>query len=145
MVIFPLDTVTLFNREYDVDMETETWLPTVLNNVNLQISKGANIEKNGLSDADSVRLFLDESSTSKKFLMPKEWGNLGALNKANYYTAASDESHPDFFVKGDLSELNIAGIDNLYEYMLKNYDDVYRVTTVDRYEKVMAHMEIGGK
>ena len=34
--------------------------------------------------------------------------------------------------------------ENAYEWMHENFDDVYKVTTVDKYEDILPHFEVGG-
>ncbi len=139
MVLFGNDVVTVFNRYFDDDTETEKWFPTLLTNVNLVITNGMNIEKSGLESADKVKLFLDEKASTIPFLSKRMWNALS--NKTEGFTFQEGE---DFFVKGDFINIQIPDEDFL-EYMLNTYDDVFRVTTVDVFENVMPHMEVGGK
>lgn len=139
MVVFGNDTVTLFNRVWDDENETETWLATVLIKCNLVATKGRNISKSGLENADTVKLYVDTAEQAHEYVKPKEYESLA--DKSNIYTFTPQI---DFIVKGDVSTETSLD-EGFFEYMLNKYDDVYRVTTVDEYTEVMAHLEVGGK
>jgi len=143
MVVFGNKIVTVFNRHFDSLTEEETWIPTVLNNVNLVVTKGANIRNSGIENADTSTLFLDEDSIPKEkvYLPPKEYGNLTLEDKRKYFTF---QQTIDFYVAGDVSDVETI-TSGFFEYMVNHYDNVFRVTTVDEYKDVMPHMEIGGK
>lgn len=96
--LFYNDTVTLFNCFCDPDTEEEKCYLTLLENVNLVETKGANVTKSGMDSADAVKLYVD-----------LEIPDSGA-----------------------------------YEWAHDNLDSVYKITTVDKYEDVMPHFEIGG-
>lgn len=139
MVIFGNKTVTLFNRVWDDDSETESWLSTVLTSVNVVATQGANISKSGLSDADTVKLYVDLSGQSKKYVQPKEYASMTDRSNVLTFTPQTD-----FFVVGDKSSVPSTEA-GFFDHMVNTYDDVYRITTVDVYEDVMPHIEVGGK
>lgn len=134
------DTVTVYNKYTNSD-GTETWLPTVLTDVNLVLTHGANVSASGMSDADSAKLFIGYENLLKKYKEPMEWAKLSNSEKAKTFTFASGT---DFFVRGDTSEETPLA-DGFYQYMKKNYDGVFKVSNVDYYTDIMPHMEIGGK
>lgn len=138
--LFYNDTVTLFNRFYDPDTDEEKYYPTLLENVNLVETKGANVTKSGLDSADAAKLFIDPGELSKKYMDPKEWDALPETEKANHITF-----HPtdDFFIKGDQTSLELPK-SCVYEWAHDSMDSVYKVTTVDKYEDIMPHFEVGG-
>ena len=141
-VIFGNDTVTVFNRYFDIITEEEMWFPTLLKGVNLVSTKGANISKSGLNDADTARLFIDvDSVENKTYHTPKLWNQLTVEDKANAFTFQTDT---DFFVKGDLTDVEPFE-NNFFEWVLNHYDYVFKVSTVDEYSDVLPHLEIGGK
>ena len=140
MVLFGNKVVTVFNKHFDAITEEETWIPTVLNNVNLSITRGANVEKTGLESADTCKLFVDSTATEKSYIAPIEWNKKTFDEKSNFYTFGNE----DFFVEGDLSEVTILD-SNFLEWMMSHYDNVFRVTTIDRYVDVLPHLEVGGK
>ncbi len=138
--LFYNDTVTLFNRFYDPDTDEEKYYPTLLENVNLAETKGANVTKSGMDSADTSKLFIDLGTLPKKYMEPKAWDALSEAEKANYITF-----HPtdDFFIKGDQTSLELPE-SCVYEWAHDAMDSVYKVTTVDKYEDIMPHFEVGG-
>lgn len=140
-VIFGNDTVTVFNRYFDTITEEEKWFVSLLKNVNLVVTQGANITASGLADADTARLFLDKTACVKEYMSPKEWKNLPEEDKPMAYTF---QTETDFFVKGDLTDIEVFE-NGFFEWVLSHYDYVYRVSTVDEYTDVLPHLEIGGR
>lgn len=140
MGLFYNDTVTLFNRFYDPDTDETKYYPTLLENVNLVETKGANVTKSGLDSADAAKLFIDLGELSKKYMDHKAWDALPEAEKENHITF-----HPtdDFFIKGDQTSLELPG-SCVYEWAHDYMDSVYKVTTVDKYEDIMPHFEVGG-
>lgn len=49
----------------------------------------------------------------------------------------------DFFIKGDHTDATLPEND-AYQWMLDHCDDCYRVTTIDKYEDILPHFEVGG-
>lgn len=138
--LFYNDTVTLFNYFCDPDTEEEKYYPTLLERVNLVETKGANVTKSGMDSADAVKLFVDLGKIPKPYMEPKAWDALPDDEKPNYITF-----HPtdDFFINGDHTDLEIPESE-AYGWAHDNLDSVYKVTTVDRYEDIMPHFEVGG-
>lgn len=143
MGFFDNKIVTLFNRSFNAKTEEETYYPTLLEGVDLVETKGANVSKSGMDSADAVKLyidFVDANKTFKPYLPPKEWENLPDKCKQNFITFISTK---DFFVKGDHADVELPE-ENAYEWMHETFDDVYKVTTVDKYEDILPHFEVGG-
>ena len=69
--LFYNDTVTLFNYFCDPDTEEEKCYLTLLENVNLVETKGANVTKSGMDSADAVKLFVDLGKIPKPYMEPK--------------------------------------------------------------------------
>lgn len=138
--LFYNDTVTVFNRYMNPDSGADEFYPTLLANVNLVETKGANVTKSGMDSADAAKLFVDPLTLKKAYIEPKIWDALPDEEKTNYITF-----HPadDFFVKGDQTALELPE-SGAYEWVHDNMDSVYKVTTIDRYEDIMPHFEIGG-
>lgn len=143
MVVFGNDTITLFNRFFDDETESETWTANVLKNVNVVETHGRNIDKSGMKEADSVKVFLDSDSypSEKVYTDPKEWSRMGNTERTSAFTIAPSE---DFFVVGDLSGLEPTE-EGFFQFVKDTFDRVYAITTVDFFDDVMPHIEIGGK
>lgn len=138
--IFYNKTVTVYNKTTDELMGNETWYATVLKNVRLLVTKGANISKSGMDSADAASLYVKPEllpEGSKSYLKPKEWQN--SEEKEKYFTFTGGE---DFFVEGDTSTEEILE-DGFFSYMKEKYDNCFKVTNVDKYD-LIPHLEVGG-
>lgn len=140
MGFFDNKTVTLFNRSFNAETEEETYYPTLLEGVDLVETKGANVSKSGMDSADAAKLFVCIGDVNKTYMEPKAWDALTEDEKKNYVTFHSTE---DFFVKGDQAAVDLPETD-AYEWMRNNFDDVYKVTNIDKYEDILPHFEVGG-
>lgn len=140
MGFFDNKTVTLFNCSVNPGTDKETYYPTLLEGVDLVETKGANVSKSGMDSADAVKLYIDFANVVKQYLLPKAWDALPEEEKQNYITFHSTE---DFFVKGDHTDVELPE-EYAYEWMHENFDDVYKVTTIDKYEDILPHFEVGG-
>lgn len=140
MGFFDNKTVTLFNRSFNAETEEETYYPTLLGGVDLVETKGANVSKSGMNSADAAKLFVCIGDVNKTYMEPKAWDALTEDEKKNYITFHSTE---DFFVKGDQAAVDLPETD-AYEWMRNNFDDVYKVTNIDKYEDILPHFEVGG-
>lgn len=137
--IFYNKTVTVYNR-YEDDNENECWIPTVLKNVRLLATKGANVSKSGMDSADAAKLHVKFEllpEGTKEYIGPKAWKN--SSEKEKYFTFSGGE---DFFVEGDTSSEPVQST-NFLSYMQQKYDNCFSVTNVDRYE-LIPHLEVGG-
>lgn len=140
--VFYNKTVTVYNRSASGLMGQEVWYPTVLENVRLLVTKGANVSKSGMESADTARLHIRPDmlpENSKQYLPAKQWARLSDTEKEVYFTFQSGE---DFFVEGDTSYEQPQEND-FFGYMKARYDNCYAVTNVDRYE-LIPHLEVGG-
>ena len=135
--------ITIWNKHTDGVWKNEIWIPTVIENVRLLVSKGNNIMKSGLDNADSARLhIMDGISIPEKEYMPfVEWRNISPDNKKKYFTL--DSENDSFFVEGDVSTLDASGKDNFFDYVKRNYNNCFRITKVDRFE-IIPHYEVWG-
>ena len=133
--------VTIYNKYMDSITGYEIWLPTLIENVDYTATQGANITKSGLSTADAVTVFINYSALPKPYKTPKEWQALTAEDKAKYVTFTQGT---DFFIFGD-STSNVITTKGFFLDMQKRYSDCYKVTTVDRYDDILPHFEIGCK
>lgn len=137
-----IDTVTIFNYYEDKKQGIAMWYPTVLDGVELQVTKGINISKSGNDKADSASLHIKINPDIRQiYKRPMEYKALE--DKQGYFTLKPD----DFFLSGsyDNAPINEEDYPNgFFEYMKANYDDVYNITTVDVF-KTIPHFEVGGK
>lgn len=139
--IFYNKTVTVYNKTTDDLMGTETWYTTVLRNVRLLVTKGANISKSGMDSADAASLHVKPELLQdgcKEYLPAKEWQRMPDKCKEFFFTFVSGE---DFFVEGDTSGEEYT--EEFFTYMKEKYDNCFKVTNVDRYE-LIPHLEVGG-
>lgn len=144
------DTVTIFNRYESKMLGTFTWYPHILRNVDLNVDKGANIEKTGLASADKAKLHIKYHLRDGKkmigdseYLQPKEWDN--QTNDSYSQTITFTEGE-DFFLLGEYPETPINDDDyreGFYSYINSKRDDVFKITTVGMYS-LIPHFEIGG-
>ena len=154
-----IDTITLFNRKKG--RHGDTWHPTVLHGVNINLDKGAIIKTYGPESDDQVILNIrysgDHIITSNNpmndyeplfytWLPPKEWQKLDDMSGS--VTFASGTAF-DFFWIGEWEGGSVIYDDNygdmsFYDYMLQNYDFVFAITSVGYYS-IIPHFEIAGR
>lgn len=149
------DTITLFNA-YKDKTKAVHWYPSVLHNVKRNMDKAAIIAKYGAESQDkavlNVRYQIVDGNKmigDKKWLPPKEWSRQATEFLADSITFADGQNF-DFFYVGDWgSEEPIAddayGVDGFYNYMNKQYDYVFAVSSVGGPYSVIPHFEILGK
>ena len=144
-------TVTLYNAITDTETLELTYNITLLSGVFLDIGKGSNIQKTGLADADSAKLYIpfDVDATDaitgepKVYIEPKLFRKLP--DKTGFWTleTGGTSSGVDcFFAKGEV--VSDKGIRDLK----KQYDYVFDVSTVDLRDfgsQRMQHWQVGGK
>lgn len=136
MGFFDNKTVTVFNRIVDPDTGAVTYLPTVLEDVDLVIKRSKTASSDGQKDADAATLFVDGIENFRK---PREWEALPEEERQQYFTF---RPQMDFFVSGDLKE-EYGG--QSYEEMRALHDDCYMITGVDYFEDILPHIEVGGR
>lgn len=147
------DTVTLFNRK-EGD-EGDTWFPTVLRNVQLNMDKAAILAKYGPNAADAavlnIRYIQDGENkmvAHKRWLPPKEWERSKEHGETITFTPGD---RFDFFWLGDWgSEEPVHDADyfsdtDFYTYMNRTHDYVFAVSSVGGPYSVIPHFEILGK
>jgi hypothetical protein len=147
------DTITLFNRKPGERGQPDTWYPTVIHNVNLNIDRAAIIAKYGASSQDNAVLHIQyqqkngeitivcDSETEKQWMPPKSWDKT-----VDSITFASGTNF-DFFWQGQwnggiVSDEDYAG--GFYDHMNHTYDYVFAISSVAMYS-VIPHFEIMGK
>lgn len=144
-------TVTIYNAHENAQTQKTEYNITVLNGVFLDISKGANVAKTGLENADAAKLFIPFSvkarngltGQAQRYAKPKEYER--AEDKSGLWTLRTSGSTSPaacFFAKGEIVEKGG------YQKINGDYDDVYRVSSVDVRDfgsPDMHHWQVGGK
>ena len=147
------DTITLFNRK-EGD-EGDTWYPTVLHNVQLNMDKAAILAKYGADSADNAALNVrytrdgeNKVVENKLWRPPKLWEQLLEPKSALTFTSGN---RFDFFWLGDWgSEEPVQDADyfsdtDFYTYMNRTHDYVFAISSVGGPYSVIPHFEIMGK
>lgn len=141
--------ITLFNRKPGERGQGDTWYPTVIKGVNLNIDRAAILAKYGAEAKDNAVLHIRYTKDGENILVagkpwipPKAWdGTKDSL------TFASGNQF-DFFWEGEWSGGAVAdsnyGSEGFYGYMNRVYDYVFAVSSVAMYS-VIPHFEIMGK
>lgn len=127
--VFYAKTATIWNKAMDGVWETETWFPCVIQNVRIQDSRGANIQKSGIEQADRVRLHISDavSRPDLPYAKPEEWvpGDSYTLDEQTFFSVgdtSEEEPNKEFFERSD----------------------VFHVSSVDRYD-LIPHFEVWGR
>ena len=133
------DTVTIFNRLRRNG--TDTWYPTVLHGVDLNVDSAAIRKAYGAETHDRAKLHVMYAPGlivgGKQYYLPKDWAGMGIT--------FHDGDLFDFFWEGEWTETvnDEDYTDGFFNYMKKNYDMVFAITSVARYS-VIPHFEIMG-
>ena len=147
------DTITLFNRK--PGDKGDTWYPTVLRNVHLNVDKLAILSKYGSNAQDNASLHVRYVQDGEKkmvggkpWLPPKQWKNLPDPSEAITF---ADGAQFDFFWLGDwrdkkpVPDVEYAFDTDFYTYMNKNHDFVFAISSIGGPYSVVPHFEIMGK
>lgn len=147
------DTITIFNRK--IDDNGDYWFPTVLHNVHLNTDRAAILARYGESTQDTATLnvryrLVDGVAMigDKTWLPPKEWEKLDDVSQ--HITFKSGDTF-DFFIKGEWPGVNpisndeYMDLNGFYNYMNKEYDFVFAVSSVGGPYSVIPHFEIMGR
>lgn len=147
------NTITLFNRREGV--EGDTWYPSVLRNVQVNMDRAAILEKYGATSSDSAVLhvrYRDENGhkmiSGKRWLPPKEWESTGDYANSVTFTTGT---RFDFFWVGDwgnedpVRDTDFFADTDFYTYMNRTHDFVFAVSSVGGPYSVIQHLEIMGK
>lgn len=143
------DTITLFNRKPGDRGKPDTWYPTVIRNVNLNIDRAAILAKYGAESQDNAMLSIRYSKkdgeiqiAGKPWMPPKEW------DKTEDSLTFTGGTNFDFFWKGEWTGGIVSdsdyGDEGFYNYMNREHDYVFAVSSVAMYS-VIPHFEIMGK
>lgn len=147
------DTITLFNRKES--REGDTWYPTVIHNVDLNMDKAAVVKKYGPESQDRAVLHIRYTQSGKEKVIagkpwkpPKEWEKLEEKQQAITFT---DGDRFDFFWLGDwgnsepVKDIDYVSDTDFYTYMNRTHDYVFAISSVGGPYTVIPHFEITGK
>lgn len=147
------NTITLFNRKRGNSSTGDTWYPTVIRNVNLNIDRAAIRAKYGTESQDNCMLFIQfcrkngeiritcDEKTEKPWMPPKTWDK----------TVDSLTFNPDgdFFWLGEWTEGIVSdkdySPDGFYGHMNRVHDYVFAISSVGGPYSVIPHFEVMGK
>lgn len=143
------DTVTLFNRKPGRRGEGDTWYPTVIKDVNLNIDRAAILAKYGSESQDTAMLSIKYQRdgdavtvAGKPWMPPKEW------DKTEDSLTFTPGTSFDFFWAGEWDGGIVTdeeyGDEGFYNYMNRTHDYVFAISSVAQYS-VIPHFEIMGK
>ena len=134
------DTVTIFNRLRRNG--TDTWYPTVLHGVDLNVDSAAIRKAYGADSNDRAKLHIAYANGivigGKQYYLPENWTGDGIT--------FHDGDLFDFFWEGEWTGGNVNDEDyrdGFFNYMKKNHDMVFAITSIARYS-VIPHFEIMG-
>ena len=142
--------VTIYNA-YESENLDLAYNITVIKGVLMDESRGTNIAKSGLSDADTVTLFIPFSAKAvdgvagveRTYLPPKAF--YSSTSKDEHWTldtGGQSSGVASFFVKGRVVD------SGSYSSLRSRYDAVYNVSSVDIRDfgtPDMQHFQVGGK
>ena len=145
------DTITLFNR-IPGGNAGDSFYPTVIKNVNLNIDRAAILAKYGPDTKDSAVLHIRYRNKDGEIVIvcdsvkEKSWRSPKAWNKTGETLTFNPDG--DFFIKGEWDGGIVSdvehGPDGFYAKMNREHDYVFAVSSVAQYS-VVPHFEIMGK
>lgn len=142
------DTITLFNRKPGNAKTGDSWHPTVIKNVNLNIDRAAIMAKYGQESKDGASLFVRYKQDGKKkriagkeWVPPKQWnGDPGTMTFS---------TEGDFFWLGEwtggITNDSDYNSESFYGYMNRTRDYVFAISAVGGPYSVIPKFEIMGK
>ena len=141
------DVLTLFNRKPGDRGGPDTWLPTVIKGVNINIDRAAILTKYGAQCQDkavvNIRYEMRGGQivvAGKRFQTAKEWSQ--TADKITLTPAK------DFFWAGEWDGVVVSdadyGTEGFYGYMNRTKDNVFLISSVARYSAI-PHFEVMGK
>ena len=143
------DTITLFNRKSGERGQGDTWYPTIIRGVNLNIDRAAILEKYGAESQDNAMLFVPYKKNGAHIIVAgKPWMSPKAWDRTEDSVTFASGNDFDFFWKGEWEGGIVTDAEYLdegfYNYMNRTHDYVFAVSSVAMYS-VMPHFEIMGK
>ena len=139
------DTVTIFNRIRGDRGEPDTWLPTVIKGVNLNIDRAAILAKYGAECQDKAILNI-RYNPDGMMVADKRWQEPMAWNHSDDTLTFAPAK--DFFWAGEWDGGAVSddgfGTDGFYGHMNRTKDNVFLISSVARYS-VIPHFEVMGR
>lgn len=133
-VLFKRDTITIYNKYYDVVDDVDKYQKTVIKGVNWQGKRNGTVSDKGLLLADSTLIFIDKLDN---YVSPKRFAKLSDLERLNYFTF----SIGDKIVKGEV-DFKVTGIKPYRLADLENeFDNVIDIKSVNI---LTDHIEVEG-
>ena len=141
------DAITLFNRIPGDRGEPDTWLPTVIKGVNINIDRAAILAKYGAQCQDkavvNIRYEVQGGQiivAGKRFQPSKEWSQAADTLT---FTPAKDFFWAGEWDGGVVSDADY-GTEGFYGYTNRTTDNVFLISSVARYSAI-PHFEVMGK
>lgn len=145
------DTITLFNR-YSSKKLGDTWYPTVIRGVNVNMDRAQIVATQGSDSKDTASIHIkykkDGDSiiiADKEYLTPKAWARQLTDDLGDYITFKSGNAF-DFVYVGEWLDLNpIPDSDyteGFYSYMNSNYDNIFAISSASGAYKAIPHFEL---
>lgn len=133
-VLFKKDTITIYNKYYDFNSDTDKYQRTVIKGVNWQGKKHATVSDKGLLLADSTLIFIEKLDN---YISPKRFAKLSDTERIKFFTLTPG----DKIVKGEI-DFEITGIKPYRIADLESdFDDVIDIKSVSIMDK---HIEVEG-
>lgn len=142
-------TITLFNRKKGERGQGDTWYPTVIKGVNLNIDRASILAKYGAESQDNAALHIRYKKDGNEILVAdKPWMPPMEWDKTEDSLKFASGTNFDFFWKGEWDGGIVTDADYLdegfYGYMNRTHDYVFAVSSVAMHS-LIPHFEIMGK
>mgnify|MGYP000011461254 CR=1 FL=1 len=129
--------ITIYNKVYDEDKGYDTYQRTVIKGVHFEDSKGANVIKSGLENADRASIYVPfKSEMSRQYISLIEFKKLD--DKSKYFTFEKG----DRLIKGDID------FEPTTEKSIDENYDAFTITSIDIFDfgsENMRHFELGAR
>ena len=141
------DVITLFNRIPGAHGGPDTWMPTAIRGVSINIDRAAILAKYGAQCQDkavvNIRYEMQGGQiivAGKRFQTAKEWSQTADTLT---FTPAKDFFWAGEWDGGVVSDADY-GTEGFYGYMNRTKDNVFLISSVARYSAI-PHFEVVGK
>lgn len=148
-------SVVVYNRYTSGILETEYYVGTLFDRVCIELTKGANIQKSGMSDASACKLKIPNTSDlPKPYVPPELWLKKTTEEREKFFTL--NDGNGDFFAVSKMLSLNIdfnlpVGLvesrnydGGFFEFLKEEYGYSFLISSVDE-GKLIPKFEVYGK